>query len=127
MSGELQQWINSIDVCGDGKEDGLEYRNLKDLLINDAEKLRSNYEEGKISQEEYDRYLQRLKEILEKHHASVQDAYARYSQEEKVIFQETENKTTGLWKMIPGAKMFRNIRTERNTFNEMKANKDLLH
>lgn len=120
MAWELQEWVKSIDIGGDGKKDGVEYNNLKEILIWDAKKLWENCQKGKITRLEYDNHLQKLRQILEKHHISVQDAYVRYNQEQKIVFQETENKSTGLSRVI------RNIRTKVMVEAEQLSTEDLI-
>lgn len=121
MTWGLREWVDSIDVGGDGKKDTKEYQNIKDILLKDAEFLWGQFQAKKIDKIEYDTYLLKLRKILQKHYSSVQEAYNRYNQEQKIIFQETENKSTGL------AKIIRNVKTEGTVFAERFLTEDLLH
>lgn len=120
MGHALQEWANNIDIGGDGKKDGHEYKNLKDALVQDAERLWKSLQDKKIDRDEYDHHLAKLKEILEKHHISVQAAYDRFNQERKVVFLETENKASGL------LRTFRNVRSKIEVERDQITAKDLL-
>lgn len=96
MSQALREWVDKIDIGGDGKKDVPVYGNLKNALVEDALKLSKYLQEGKIDRSEYERYMAKMKQILEKNHSSVQEVYDRYNQGRKSVYMETDKNAKGL-------------------------------
>lgn len=118
MGQTLSEWVDAVDVGGDGVKDSPEYDAIKRRLLQDGQNLHSRFREGKIAKDEYDRHMLKLKSILEKHYATTADVYSRYEQERKVIFLETENKVGGLLKSIRNWKTKVSVEFEQVTSKE---------
>lgn len=91
MSTELKEWVNNIDIWKDGIKD-VDFVDIKNELIKDMESLWELCKAWKISKEEYSRYGQKFKEILEKNFVSKNEVWEKFSQTR----QKMQNETKGL-------------------------------
>ena len=90
MTGGLKEWVQNIDIWKDSKKDWAQLHILKDKLYKDLEYFWGQVKSGKRKKEEFDRYANECKRILEKNWTEIQLINAKYQAERKKIFSSTD-------------------------------------
>ncbi|EKE27854.1 MAG: hypothetical protein ACD_3C00142G0010 [uncultured bacterium (gcode 4)] len=123
MSKETLNWAKGIDIWKDNKKDSLEFDFIKRRLAWDVKHLWDLKEQWKITKEEYDKYANKLKGILESNYKWRRDLDLKYETESKRIISEASWKTKDLLDVIPVWDKLRNYLSEREAKKDIEKSK----